>query len=86
MVEGSKFLGFILTHRSIEASPEKCRAIIKMRSPKNTKGIHKLIGRLTTLSRFVPKLAEKTKPIVQLLRKAAKINWNPEYEEIFLQL
>ena len=34
----------------------------------------------------MPKLVEKTKPIVQLLRKAAKFNWTTECEEIFLQL
>jgi len=71
-VEGGKFLGFMLTHRGIKANPEKCRAIVQMRSPKNLKEIQRLIGRLTTLSRFVPKLAEKTKPIVQFLRRASK--------------
>jgi len=85
-VEGGKFVGFILTHRGIKANPEKCRALTKMRSPKNTKEIQKLIVRIIALSRFVPKLGEKTKPIVQLLRKAEKFNWTTECEEIFLHL
>jgi len=29
-VEGEKFLGFMLTYRSIEANPEKCKAIVEM--------------------------------------------------------
>jgi len=29
-VEEGKFLGFMLTHRGIEANPEKCKAIAKM--------------------------------------------------------
>jgi len=62
-VEGGNFLGFMLTQRGIEANPEKCRAITEIRSPENVKEIQRFIGRLTTLSRFVPKLAEKTKPI-----------------------
>jgi len=66
-VEGGKFLGFMLTHRGIEANPKNCRAIAKMHSSENVKEIQRLIRRLTTLSRFVPKLAEKTKPIVQLM-------------------
>ena len=57
-----------------------------MWSPENTKDLQKLIGRLKALSRFVPKLAEKTKPIFQLLRKATKFNWIPECEEFFLRL
>jgi len=32
-VEASKFLGFLLIEREIEVNPEKCAAIIAMRSP-----------------------------------------------------
>jgi len=85
-VEGGKFLDYMLTHRGIEANPKKCRAITEMRSPENVKEIQKLISRLTTLSRFLPKLVEKTKSIIQLLRKATKFNWMVECEEIFLHL
>jgi len=76
----------MLTHRGIEANPEKCKAISEMRSPSSVKEIQRLIGRLTALSRFVPKLAEKTRPIVQLLKKASRFEWSTECEEIFLQL
>ena len=48
-VEGGKFLGFMLTHRGIEANPNKCQAIVDMRSPKNIKEVQKLLGRLTAL-------------------------------------
>jgi len=59
-VNRSRFLGFMLTQRGIEANPEKCKAIIKMRSPTNIKEVQRLIGRLTAISRFLPKLAEQT--------------------------
>ena len=36
-VRGGKFLGFTLTNRGIEANPNKCEAILKMRSPNNLK-------------------------------------------------
>ena len=84
-VEGGKFLG-MLTHRGIKANPEKCRAIINLQSPKNVKDIQRLIGRLTVLFRFIPRLGEKTKLIVQLLHKAAEFQWTDECERIFLQL
>jgi len=32
-VKDGKFLGFMLTERGIEASPDKCLAIINMKSP-----------------------------------------------------
>jgi len=85
VVEG-EFLGFMLTHRGIEANPEKSSTITKMHSSENDKEIQRLIGRLTTLSRFVSRLEKKTKPIVQMLRKAAKIQWTEQCKGIFLQL
>ena len=38
-VEAGKFLGFLLTKRVIEANPEKCAAIIAMRSPTTVKEV-----------------------------------------------
>jgi len=63
-VEGGKFLGFMLTHRGIEANPDKCQAILNMRSPNSVKEVQQL-GRDTCL-------AERTRPMVQLLRKGKK--------------
>jgi len=36
-VEVGKFVGFLLTERGIEANPDKCATIIKMRSSTNVK-------------------------------------------------
>jgi len=71
-VDCGKFLGFMLTQRGIEANPKKCNAIIEMRSPTSVKKVQRLIGRLTTISRFLPKLVEQIQPIIQLLKKSAK--------------
>jgi len=73
----------MLTHRGIEENLEKFKAITEMRSPENVKEIQRLIGRLTTLFRFVPRLAEKTKPIIQLLCKTAKFQQKTKCEGIF---
>ena len=51
-VEASKFLGFLLTKRGIEANPEKCVAII-MRSPISVKEVQQLTGPMAALSKFV---------------------------------
>ena len=56
-----------------------------MRSPKNIVEVQQLLGRLTAISRFIPRQAEKTRPMVQLLRKATKISWVNQCEEIFKQ-
>ena len=85
-VDRGKFLRFMLTQRGIEANPEKCNAIIEMHSPTTIKEVQRLIGRLTAISRFLPKLAEQTQPIVQLLKKSARFTWMDDYEQIFQKL
>ena len=63
-MEGRKFLGFMLMHRGIGDNPNKCRAIAEVISPQNLKEMQKLIGHLTALSRFSPRLGEGTRPMV----------------------
>lgn len=76
----------MLTHRGIDVNPEKCQIIVNMRSPKKIKEVQQLLGHLIALSRFVSRLAKRTKPMVQLLWKATKFSWDDRCEEIFKQL
>jgi len=85
-VEGGKFLGFMLTDRGIEANPNKCQAIMEMQSPKNIKDVQRLVGRVVALSRFMPKMVEKIKPILSLIKKASRFKWDEECENAFTQL
>ncbi|XP_068503870.1 uncharacterized protein [Phaseolus vulgaris] len=50
-VEAGKLLGFMLTERGIEANPDKCAAIIAMRSPTSVKEVQQLTERMAALSR-----------------------------------
>jgi len=76
----------MLTQCGIEANPEKCKAIIEMRSPTTIKEVQRLIGRLTAISHFLPKLAEQTQPIIQLLKKSTRFTWTDDCEQIFQKL
>jgi len=49
-VEAGKFLGFLLTERGIEANPDKCAAILAMRSPATVKEVQQLTGRMAAVS------------------------------------
>nr|KYP54579.1 Retrovirus-related Pol polyprotein from transposon 17.6 [Cajanus cajan] len=84
-VSGGMFLGFMLSARGIAANPDKCQAIVGMRSPQNLKEVQRLVGRLTSLSRFLPCLAETAKPIIRLLKKV-KFEWSADCEEAFQTL
>ena len=82
-VDGGKFLGLMLIQWGIEANPEKCQTIIDMRSPVNIKKVQRLVGRLTAISCFLPKLAGKTKLMIQLLKKSTKFAWDDTCEQNF---
>ncbi|XP_068497948.1 uncharacterized protein [Phaseolus vulgaris] len=85
-VRGGKFLGFMLTNRGIEANPDKCEAIMQMGRPKNLKEVQRLVGKLNSLSRFLPILAEKTKPIINLLKKSENFVWSEQCEQALSQI
>jgi len=85
-VPAGKFLGFMLTARGIEANPDKCPAITEMRSPKNLKEVQRLIGRLTSLARFLPRLTEKVRPILKIMKKQTAEKWDGQCEAAFQQI
>jgi len=55
-VDKGNFLSVMLTHKGIEVNSDKFRALIKMKCLKNLKEVQQFVGRLTYLSRFMPKL------------------------------
>ena len=71
-VESGKFLGFMVSHRGIEANPEKNQVIVQMRSPRNLKEIQSLTGKLAALSRFISKATDKCQAFFQVIRRGMK--------------
>ena len=52
-VPADKLLGFIVSHRDIEANPDKITAIQKLGRPTCLKDVQKLAGCVAALSRFI---------------------------------
>ena len=59
-VSYGKFLGYIVTHRGIEANSEQIRALHSIPSLKNIKEVQRLTGRMVALSRFISRLSDKS--------------------------
>ena len=55
-----------------------------MHNPTNVQEVQKLNGRLASLSRFFPKLAEKVKLLYKLLKKTEPFLWDETCEQAFL--
>src|SRR3954463_14457494 len=94
-VHSGKFLGFMITSRGIEANPDKIQAIMDMVAPKTLHDIQRLNGRLTSLSRFLARGAERSLPFLRLLRgvsstkkatKAVRVDWDAKCQEAFEEL
>jgi hypothetical protein len=77
-VPSGKLLDFIISHRGIEANPEKISAITNMKAPTCIKDAHKLTRCMAALNRFISKLEERGLPFFKLLKHQKKFVWTPE--------
>jgi hypothetical protein len=85
-VPSGKLLGFIISHRGIEANPEKISAITSMRAPTCIKDVQKLTGCMAALNRFISKRGEPGLPFFKLLKYQEKFVWTPEADQALAQL
>ncbi|KAK9951538.1 hypothetical protein M0R45_006976 [Rubus argutus] len=83
-----KFLGFMVSHRGIEANPEKIRAILDLKSPRTFKDIQSLNGRIVALSRFISRSTDRCAPLFRILknREEVRLGWTTECEQAFTSL
>jgi hypothetical protein len=81
-----KLLGFLVSHRGIEANPDKIRTIEAMRPPARLKDVQRLTGSLAALSRFISRLAERALPFFKLMRGSSPFAWTEEAEQTFQEM
>jgi hypothetical protein len=85
-VPSGKLLGFIISHRDIEANPKKISAITNMKAPTCIKDVQKLTGCMASTNRFISKLGERELPFFKLLKHQEKFMWTPEVDQALAQL
>jgi hypothetical protein len=85
-VHQGKILGYLVSHRGIEANLAKIQAIISMTPPQSTRDVQRLTGRLGALNRFIFKSAERSLPLLKTLRGAKEFAWGPEQATAFTSL
>ena len=83
-VTTGKFLGFMVSQKGIEANPDKIRAIMKMKCPKNVKEVQSLNGKVAALNRFVSRATDKCLPFFRTLKKS--FEWTDECQQAFEEL
>ena len=85
-VPSGKLLGFLVSHRGIEANPEKVKVIEDMSPPQTLKEMQKLAGRVTALGRFISKPGERALLFFKLMKKKGPFEWTPEADQSFQDL
>ena len=81
-----KFLGHIVDGTGIQPDPEKVQAIQAMKKPTNTSEVRHFLGMTDQLAKFAPSLAEKAKPLRDLLNKQNAWVWGERQQHAFQEI
>jgi hypothetical protein len=85
-VPSGKLLGYLVSHRGIEANPDKIKAIEAIQVPRRIKDVQRLNGCLTALWRFISRLGERALPLFKLLKRKGPFQWTPEAQAVLEDL
>ncbi|XP_024010591.1 uncharacterized protein LOC112086024 [Eutrema salsugineum] len=85
-VTSGEFLGYLVTHRGIEANPKQIKALIEMPSPRTKREVQRLTGRVAALNRFISRSTDKCLPFYDTLRGNKKFEWDERCEAAFQEL
>ena len=82
-----KFCGFQLAVRdgkqSIQADPEKCDALRKMRTPENKQEVRQFLGMCAQLAAWSPDFTHTTTHLRALTEKDREFSWSSESDQEF---
>lgn len=81
-----KFLGYIISADGMKPDPDKTRAVQDMKEPTNVSELRSFLGMVNQLGKFLPNLAEKDKPLRDLLSKKNQWCWGHEQRRTFCNL
>ena len=76
------FFGMLYTPDSVKPSPDKIKAIEEMETPKD-KELHTFLGMATYISSFIPKLADHTASLRDLLKENVEFVWTSSHSKAF---
>lgn len=80
------FLGHILSAEGVQPDPDKVKAVMSMKEPSNTGEVRSFLGMLNQLGKYIPGLAEKDKPVRDLLSKKYQWVWGCAQQSAFDRL
>ena len=81
-----KFLSQILDGSGVRPDPEKVKAIQAVKPLTSIAEVRRFLGMINQLSKFTPNLAEKAKPLRDLLSKKNQWTWGESQRQAFEEI
>uniref|UniRef100_A0A2A4J5K1 RNA-directed DNA polymerase n=1 Tax=Heliothis virescens TaxID=7102 RepID=A0A2A4J5K1_HELVI len=76
-----KYFGHIFSKNGMKIDPDRIKAIVELKSPKNKKELQIILGMINYLRRFVSSLAEIAAPLQVLLKNDVEWLWTHVHEK-----
>uniref|UniRef100_A0A8C6PAY8 Gypsy retrotransposon integrase-like protein 1 n=1 Tax=Nothobranchius furzeri TaxID=105023 RepID=A0A8C6PAY8_NOTFU len=80
------FLGHVVSASGISPDPYKTEAVKRMQEPTTVSEVRSFLGMVNQLGKFIPQLAERDKPLQDLLSKKNCWMWGTEQARAFQDL
>ncbi len=80
------YVGHLMTDEGCKPDPEKVAAIAEMPVPTDTAAVHRFLGMLTYLGKFIDNLSEITAPLRELLHDNVHWHWDHPQQQAFDKL
>ena len=81
-----RFLAHIIDGSGLRADPLKTSAIAQFPEPSDVNGLQRFLGMVNHLCKFVPRLADLSEPLRQLLRKDSSCVWEEPQQHAFQRI
>ena len=78
-----QYLGYCLTTNGIKPTTDKVSAILNFPTPRNPKQLKGFLGLTNFYNKFTSRYAEYTQPLLKLLQKGNKFNWDTTMSKQF---
>nr|CAN69925.1 hypothetical protein VITISV_027208 [Vitis vinifera] len=82
-VSAGKFLGFMVSQRGIEVSPDQIKAVMETPPPRNKKELQRLTGKLVALGHFIARFTDELRPFFLAIRKVGTHGWTDSCQNAF---
>ena len=81
-----EYVGFIIDKEGVRTNPKKIKAIVELPEPTDLKQLQSFLGGINYYSKFIPNMADITKPLYSLLEKKTEWRWSQNEQDAFEEL